>query len=97
MPHHQLHFTDEEVEAQRVTQREVIEKGWVTLGQGSMVCRESRGKSGPYICPVPRAGSDLGRASTCLHDSNELGWACMSAVCLAVCVYPFLAPTKAMT
>ena len=45
-------------------------------------------ESGRCICPVPRPGSNLGEASTCLHDSSTLG---------CVCMYPLLVSSKAMT
>lgn len=45
-------------------------------------------ESGRCICPVPRPGSNLGEASTCLHDSSTLG---------CVCMYPLLVSSKVMT
>lgn len=60
----------------------------MTPGQGSTLNRESGRKCGHCICPVPRAGSNPGEASPCLHDSYRLG---------CVCVYPVLVSSKAMT
>lgn len=86
-PRHQPHSTDKEGEAQRVTQKEVVEKGWVTLDQGSMLCRVK--KEGRTLHLPCTEGWDLtwaGPLHTSTTPADGRGTACLLCVPGCVCL-----------